>query len=147
VFVGSSDSRIYALRARNGHRLWARDVGERLVRPLAHWHGSLGEPEFDFLVAVPGDGRQVLVLDPFDGRTLASYRLPDTGESLATGPAVTPDGRVAVAVQKYDEKAAALLLLEIRPARTEPGTGDMPYNGGGLDEVAPDRPKGGKAKR
>lgn len=147
LFVGSTDSRIYALRARNGHRLWARDVGERLDRPLAHWNGKLGESRFDLLLAIPADGKQILAIDPFDGRTLASYRVPGSGDSLATRPAVLEDGRVAVAVQKYDEKAASLLLLELRPTGTGPKTEEMPYNEGGIDAEDAPRREGGKARR
>jgi hypothetical protein len=138
VLVGSTDSRIYAVRFRNGHRIWAQDYGDRLTLPLALWHGDLTVGFFDLVLAVPHGGTTLLVIDPFDGRTVASYTLPEGGGSLVSSAAVLIDGRIAVARQRYDQADASLLVFRLVPAEEVAGTvGDVPYNGQAPEDESP----------
>ena len=41
VYFGAMDNRVYGLKRRNGHRLWATDVGERVSKPLVFWAGRI----------------------------------------------------------------------------------------------------------
>lgn len=119
VYYGCTDNRIYAIKAKNGHRVWASDIEERITRPLALWRGSIGsggDPGgYKILLAIPDGGIRLVAIDPFDGKSLATYRMETAGESLVSPPAVLPDGRIVAAVQKYRPSDAALLVLEIVP--------------------------------
>lgn len=133
VLFGCTDNRIYAVRAKNGHRLWVQDVGERVTRPLVLWEGKIEPPagemtepaetsssrEFQVILTVPGeagDGESLIALDPFDGKRLATYRHAPPGETIISAPAASSEGAVVVAVQKYKPSEAALLLFKIVPA-------------------------------
>ncbi len=136
ILFGCSDNRVYALKARNGHRLWYQDLGHRILFPLVLWHGRLGDRDHDLVVVAPHPGRSIRLLDPFDGKTLARFRLgqgdaKDIEDEFASHPAVLADGRIVLPVQKYESGEAALVVLrpvvQKRKADAEP---DMPYNGG-----------------
>lgn len=130
VFVGSTDSRIYALRLRNGHRIWARDYGDRLILPISHWIGEIDGQTFDLLLAVPAGKRSLLVIDPFDGTVVASYSLPGDGEKFVSSAVPVDQGRIAIARQKYLQTEAGLLVLDLVTAEEFAGSaGDVPYNG------------------
>jgi hypothetical protein len=117
VFYGCTDNRIYAVRAKNGHRLWAHDAEERVTRPLALWTGTVDTAEkFGLLLAIPDRGTSLIALDPFDGKRLATHRLRKDGESMVSSPVVTFDGRILAAVQKYKPSDAGLVVLQVVPA-------------------------------
>ncbi len=127
VFFGSVDNQVYCVRRKNGHRLWAADLEDRISSALAAWRGTLAEgaavagkaprPEVEMVLVVPDAGASLVALDAYDGTRLATFEVPSTQGMLATGPLVLPDGRVAVARKSYASSGAALLLL--RPAVAE----------------------------
>ena len=133
VFFGSLDNQVYALRADNGHYLWAKDVGARISRPLTWWQGRVGEgPTFvELVLLVPDNGGGILALDPYDGGRLASFDLPVEEDRLLPPALVAGDGKIVVAVQKYDDAEAALLVFELAaPAPAD----DVAYNDPDLSE-------------
>ncbi len=123
LFFGAWDNRVYALRARNGHRLWATDVGDRVSLSLASWTGQVlppgaSEPRTVHLVLVVPDGSQgLLALDPFDGRRLTSLQPAQEAARFATAPGVTPDGRILVGVQGYAPGDARVVFVRVVPAQ------------------------------
>jgi hypothetical protein len=138
ILFGCSDNRVYSLKARNGHRQWYQDLGQRIQFPLVHWQAVLGDIDprtYDLVLVVPHPGRSVMVLDPFDGKTVARFRLgegdaPIIEDEIVSHPATLQDGRIVLAVQKYASEEAALLVLrpEIRARKADDRPG-MPYNG------------------
>jgi hypothetical protein len=128
VFFSALDNRIYCVKARNGHRVWAADVGgrvsERLVLAAAP-PGKGEKTERDVVLAVPDDGSQLLGLDAKSGVQLARATFgPDEG-SLVGVPLTVPGGKIAVARQKYTETEASLLLyrlVEPEPVEEDPGS-------------------------
>jgi len=137
VYFGATDNRVYAVRRRNGHRLWDVDVGGRVLRPLVLWQGHVpAAPEpgvapevIELLLVVPWDGAAVLALEARTGHVAATF---EAGEdrTLVGAPVSLDDGRVAVARQSYDASEAALLVLAFAaaPSPTLPGA---------LSEAAP----------
>jgi hypothetical protein len=118
ILFGCSDNRVYALKARNGHRLWYQDLGHRIVFPLVHWRGLLGPLKYDLVLVVPHPGRSIRALDPFDGKSLARFRLgqgdaEDVEDEVVSYPAILPDGRIVLAVQKYRSEEAVLQVLRM----------------------------------
>ncbi len=119
ILFGCSDNRVYALKARNGHRLWYQDLGHRILFPLVHWRGRLGPLDYDLVLVVPHPGKSIRVLDPFDGSSLARYRLGSgdaqkVEDEVVSHPAILPDGRIVLAVQKYRSEEAVLQLLQLK---------------------------------
>lgn len=122
LYVGMSDNRVYAVKARNGHRLWARDLGARAVRPMAAWAGSLPartDPgaemvDVDLVLIVRGDGVSAEALDPHDGKTVGTFSPGGRDDRLQGGPVVLPDGRVAVIRRGWRPGDVELLVLEVR---------------------------------
>jgi hypothetical protein len=105
LYVGSVDNQVYALRADNGHYLWARDVGARVSRPLTWWQGRIGEgPAMD---------------------------LPTEEDRLLPPVLAAEAGKIVVAVQKYDDAEAALLVFDLAPPAPED---DVAYNAPDLSE-------------
>jgi hypothetical protein len=133
LYVGSVDNQVYALRADNGHYLWARDVGARVSRPLTWWQGRIGEgPAFvELVLLVPDNGGSILALDPYDGNRLASMDLPTEEDRLLPPVLAAEAGKIVVAVQKYDDTEAALLVFELAPPAPED---DVAYNAPDLSE-------------
>jgi outer membrane protein assembly factor BamB len=133
VFFGSWDNQVYAVRRKNGHRLWAADVEERISSALALWRGTFHDaaaatpakppPEVEMVLVVPDAGASLIALDVYDGSRLATYEVPPGQGMLATGPLVLPDGRVAVARKSYASSGAALLLLRPEVAEEASKTG------------------------
>jgi hypothetical protein len=128
LFVAALDNQLYALRARNGHRLWTAELGRRLSRPLACWTGGpkpaagpgdhSAERRTSLILVVPDDGSELLALDAATGRKVATVRLPDGDGQIVGGPLSTAQGKIVVARQKYAESEASLLVftLEEPPA-------------------------------
>lgn len=132
------DDQAYCLRADNGHRLWAVDLGERVSQSLAVWSGALPlesatpggskDLRLDLLLVVPDSGASLIALDPYNGQRLATFTPPSGW--FASAPVVLPDDRIAVARKGYAAEEAALTLLSIRsPAPLPaPANGALPYN-------------------
>jgi len=135
VLYGSVDNHVYCVRRKNGHRLWAVDLDDRISRPLAAWHrrlpvgaasgGPATEVEIEMALVVPDGGASLLALDVYDGSRLGSFQVPSGKGMLASGPVALADGRIAVARTNYGSGGGSLLLLRLEPAVSEgtPKTG------------------------
>jgi len=131
------DNRVTCVRASNGHRLWAVDLGDRLSRALTSWPES-GDPAIDgeVLLAVPDDGASVIALDAYDGRRITTLDLPATHHFASSALVVSGD-RIAIARRGYEDREAALVLLRLtRPKPTGPPA-PVPYNGGSPARTGP----------
>ena len=145
VFTGTLDGRVLGLRADNGHRLWAVDVGDRVSKPIAVWTGQVaraegGTADVALLLVATDAGGSLLALDVFDGSRLGTFDLPPAEGRLATAPAVTPDGRILVGRARYAADEADLLVLSLAPA-------DPPPRNQGADDHERDKltpPAGGR---
>jgi hypothetical protein len=128
---------VTCVRASNGHRLWAVDLGDRLSRGLTAWpgngDGSLGA---EIVLVVPDDGASVIALDAYDGRRVASFELPAT-HHFASSALVASRDRIAIARKGYEDREAALVLFRLtRPAPPGPPS-PVPYNGGSPARTGP----------
>jgi hypothetical protein len=155
VFAGGLDNRVYALRQRNGHRLWTADVGGRISRPLVLWQGSLpaleageGPLELDLVLVVPDHGARLLALEAETGRRVASIDLSDAEGSLVGVPLVTSDGHIVAARQRYAEGEADLLVWDLAPTDAANAAAERPR---GSPATAPPlaarTPRGAAAQR
>lgn len=133
------DDRVTCVRASNGHRLWTVDLGDRLSRALASWPvGDAPVTDWPLVLAVPDDGASVVALDAYDGRRVATYELPPT-HHFASPALVVAGDRIAIARKGYDDREAALVLLELVPPAPAGPVGPLPYNDGA---PTPGRPSG-----
>ncbi len=135
VFFGSADNRVYGVRRKNGHRLWATDLDDRITHPLAIWHGTVEAPvagksgpktqpfDVELVLAIPDGGGSIVGLDAYDGSRLATFEVTADGGMLATAAAVLEDGRIAVARTSYAAGGASLLLFEATVSERTPQTG------------------------
>lgn len=124
------DDRVMCLRAKNGHRLWAVDLGDRLSRGLTCWPACGDRAEdTEILLAVPDDGATVIALDAYDGRKVATFELPPTHHFASSALVVSPD-RIALSRKGYDDHEAALLLLRLTPPPPAEKQAPVPYNEG-----------------
>lgn len=146
LYVGATDGRVYGLRARNGHRLWTRDLGSRVTRPLTLWAGDLPvrdrrreivDAPFRLIVAVPDDGRTLHVLDPHDGSDVGTWHPAGDEDRLVTGAVALSDGRIAVVRQGYRAGDVELLLLRVT-AKARESLPPEPDGGTPPPEDAPD---------
>ena len=131
------DDRVTCVRASNGHRLWAVDLGDRLSRGLTAWPASGDIPvDGEILLVVPDDGASVIALDAYDGRRVASFELPAT-HHFASSALVPSRDRIAVARKGYEDRDAALVLFRLtRPSPAVPKS-PVPYNGGSPARTGP----------
>ena len=123
VYYGTTDNRVYSVKRRNGHRVWATDVGGRVIRPLAllrvpappdvRFVGPRGSRLMDLVLVVPGSGDSIIALEGRAGTRVARHELPEN--EAYVGSPVTRGAKVAVVRQRYDASDAALLLYELRP--------------------------------
>ena len=122
IYYGALDNRVYALKRRNGHRVWEADLEGRVSRSLRIWRPAEPEDQAEraarapspaLLLVVPDDGSAVVALDARTGAKVASYELPDDGGTLVGAPVVTPDGRIVVARQKYTPEDASLMVFRL----------------------------------
>ena len=133
------DDRVTCVRASNGHRLWAVDLGDRLSRGLTCWP-ACGDRAADgeILLAVPDDGASVIALDAYDGRRVATFELPATHRFASPALVVSRD-RIAIARKGYDDREAALLLLRLtRPPPARP-PGPVTYTDDSPARTGPSR--------
>ncbi|MBZ5640901.1 MAG: PQQ-like beta-propeller repeat protein [Acidobacteriia bacterium] len=133
VIFGSADNQVYCVRRKNGHRLWAADLEDRISSPLAAWRGVVmpapppkgkSTPvNVEMVLVVPDGGASLIGLDVYDGSRLATFEVPSDKGMLATAPLVLPDGRIAVARKGYASGGAALLLVQpvVSEAATKTG--------------------------
>jgi hypothetical protein len=124
VYFGALDNRVYSLKRKNGHRVWEVDVQGRASREILRWQGAVlpagqsderpweGEP-LDVLLVVPDHGTELFALDARSGAKVASYDLADDEGRLIGAPALTPDGKIVVARQKYAPEDASLMVFEL----------------------------------
>jgi uncharacterized protein GlcG (DUF336 family) len=135
VFFGSTDNQVYAVRRKNGHRLWATDLDDRITHPLAIWHGTVEAKavgkagpktrplQVEMVLAIPDGGGSIVGLDAYDGSRLATFEVPADKGMLATAAAVLEDGRIAVARTSYAAGGASLLLFEATVSEGTPKKG------------------------
>jgi len=123
------DDRVTCVRAKNGHRLWAVDLADRLSRALAVWPPEAhAAPDGQLVLAVPDDGASVIALDAYDGRRVATYDLPPHHHFASPALVVSRD-RIALARKGYDDREAALVLLKLVPPPPPGAPSAVPYNG------------------
>jgi hypothetical protein len=131
------DDRVTCVRAKNGHRLWSVDLGDRLSKPLAVWPAGADEGgDRSILLAVPDDGATVTALDAYDGRKVATYELP--AQHHFVSPALVASGdRIALTRKGYDDNEAALVLLRLVPPPPPTRPAPVSYNGASDEESEP----------
>ena len=126
VFYGTTDNRVFAVKRRNGHRVWAADIPGRVVRPLelvrvqappelvARGKSKGSSLWLDLILVVPASGRTLIALDARNGERVASFDLEE--DEMLVGAPLARDGHVVVARQKYEANDAALLVFRLSPA-------------------------------
>jgi outer membrane protein assembly factor BamB len=120
------DDLVTCVRASNGHRLFAVDVGDRISRPLGRWPKDPPEAA-EILLVVPDDGASVIALDAYDGTRVATFDLPSPGR-FASPALVVGSDRIALARKGYQDEEAALVLLSLTPAPAPKPRRGVPYN-------------------
>jgi hypothetical protein len=123
IYYGATDNQVYGVKRGSGHRVWATDVGGRVIRPLellqvsappdVRFIGPRGSRTMDLVLVVPGSGDSIIALEGRAGTRVARYELPEN-EAFVGSP-LTHNDRVAVVRQRYDASDAALLIFELRP--------------------------------
>ncbi len=132
------DDRVTCVRASNGHRVWAVDLGDRLSRELTCWPTcGKGTGDGEILLVVPDDGASLMALDAYDGRRLATFDLPAT-QRFGSSAFVVSDDRIAIARKGYDPKEAALVVLQLAAPPPAAPAGPLPYNDGSPVESGPE---------
>jgi hypothetical protein len=128
VYYGSFDNRVYCVKRKNGHRLWATDLPSRISRPLRHWFHALtpGAAELELVILIPDNSTSIIALDADTGSRVATYDLPQNGGLLVGSPAVTDDGKIIVASQKYSAEEASLLVFELLEPAAESVSAQLP---------------------
>ena len=134
IYFAALDNRVYSVKRKNGHRVWAVDIGHRISASLSLWRPTLddarqleGAPPA-LLLAVPDDGSELLALSLENGATAASFQVQN-GDTLVGTPITTPDGRIVVARQRYAPTQASLLVLKIVGPIPEPAAEADPAGG------------------
>lgn len=123
IYYGATDNQVYGVKRKSGHRVWATDVGGRVIRPLellrvsappdVRYAGRRGSRMMDLVLVVPDSGDSIIALEGRAGARLARHGLPEN-EAFVGNP-LTLNDRVAVVRQRYDASDAALLIFELRP--------------------------------
>jgi hypothetical protein len=73
------------------------------------------------VLATPDQGTTLVALDARNGAEVASFDLPEGEGKLYGSPLVTPDGKIVVARQKYEEAEASLMILDLsEPPKPSP---------------------------
>ncbi|HKQ59678.1 MAG TPA: PQQ-binding-like beta-propeller repeat protein, partial [Candidatus Polarisedimenticolaceae bacterium] len=109
VFFGTPDDRVYCIKRRNGHRVWAADVPGRVRQPPVFWKG----PPLEAVLVVPDSGAKLIALRASDGAQLATHEIREQDGRIVAVPAVTPDGKIVAALQRYAPEQAAVRILEL----------------------------------
>ena len=131
------DDRVTCVRASNGHRVWAVDLGDRLSWGLTCWPAcGKGPVDGEILLVVPDDGASLIALDAYDGRRVATFDLP-APQRFASPALVVSGERIAIARKGYDAREAALVLLRLTPPPPAAPTGPLPYNDGSPAPTGP----------
>jgi len=143
VFFGALDNRVYSVRKRNGHRMWASDVGGRVPGRLALWKAQspvAGRPPPAAILVVPGRGQRIVALDPRSGTELGRFELAKPESKWVGAPIAAPDGRIVAAAQNYAPTDAVLVVLRLRPIVPSPDAeGPVLYNDPSASGPAPAR--------
>lgn len=141
VYFGALDNQVYSVKQRNGHRVWATDVGARASSPLVLWIGEMpatpeassrrkkarrGSTRVTAILVVPGETssrRELVALGAAHGQKIGTLALTDDQGTWVGVPLATPDGKLVLARQKYSDEAL-LMLYRVAPAppasRSEP---------------------------
>jgi len=145
VYYGAADNRVYGVKRKNGHRVWATPLDGRVLRPLALWVAA-GRPDdaAAAILAVPEPGKELIVLDALGGRVSQRYPLAAHSDKIVGAPLATPDGLIILARQGYTDQDAGLIVLKI----LELGPNSVPtaeiaatgYNRPTSDEAPPVEP-------
>jgi hypothetical protein len=128
VLFGALDNRVYCVKARNGHRVWARDVDRRVSGSLVPWTESRyddTEP-LALVLVVPDGGQKLVALEVQRGNQVAGIDLGPGDGRIVSVPVALPDGNLVVARQRYARTDAALLIYRLEADR-----------GDAADEAAP----------
>lgn len=152
VYLGAMDNRVYGIKRRNGHRLWATEVGSRVTRPMVLVDDLIFDDSLEqrgknkkkkrplaLLLLIPDSGSELIALDAVSGKEVATFTLPHAEDRLVGAPVVTEGGKVIVARQKYRPGEASLMVLELRPTGA---LADLPYNAADPPAEALDPPRG-----
>lgn len=127
LYFGSQDNRVFGLRRRNGHRLWATDVGGRMLRRLASWKAEQTDPRVRpvaAILAVPEPGAEMVVLDAAGGRQVLTFKLSGE-EDRILGPVHTgSDGRIWLLRQGYRPSDLSLIEITLTEIRSAPSPKD-----------------------
>jgi hypothetical protein len=118
LFIAAMDNLVYCVKAGNGHQLWTSDIGGRTSRPLvvwtagnSGWVSSSKSPLTPVVIfVVPDSGSELRALSADSGNRVARIALQRGEGTLVGVPAITPDGKILVAHQKYAESEAALRI-------------------------------------
>lgn len=123
VYYGATDNQVYGVKRGNGHRVWATDVGGRVIRPLevlrvsappdVRFIGPRGSRTMDLVLVVPDSGDSIIALEGRGGVRVARHELPEN-EAFVGSP-LTQGDRIAVVRQRYDASDTALLIFELTP--------------------------------
>jgi len=146
VYYGAADNRVFGVKRKNGHRLWATALDGRVLRPLALWvdPDTTEPPGLAAILAVPEPGAELVVLDAFSGSPVLRYHMAGEGDQMVGAPLTTPDGHVILARQGYTDGDAGLIVLKlVHPGGNSAPRSESPptsYNPPTSDEVAPVEP-------
>ncbi len=126
VYYGAADNQVYAVKRKNGHRVWSTPLDGRVLRPIALWidpqgPSEKGEPPAAALLVIPEPGAELIVLDTLGGRRSTRYRMQKEGDHLVGAALSTPDGYVVLARQGYTPEDASLIVLKVLQNSTKPG--------------------------
>jgi hypothetical protein len=121
VYFGALDNQVYCVRLRNGHRVWVTDAGGRVSRPFVPWGGDAQAPPL--ILVVPDGGATLLALSRATGAPVASVAFEPEDGRLVGVPVTTPDGKVVIARQRYDARAASLMVYRLDAGAAPAGAG------------------------
>lgn len=119
IFFGAMDNRIYAVKARNGHRVWVSNVAGRISRRLVLWREpALPDPAREpltLILVVPDGGSRLLAISGRTGSEAASLKLAENEGTFVGVPLIAPDGTLIAARQKYEKTDASLVVYRLTP--------------------------------
>jgi hypothetical protein len=118
------------VKRKNGHRVWEAYVKGRVSRPLRLWR-PVADPSspdrppeaqaLELVLVTPDHGTAILALEAVTGAEVAIFELPENGAKLYGAPLVTPDGKIVVARQEYNETEATLMVFDLSDPPGRPG--------------------------
>ena len=79
-------------------------------------------------------GATVIALDTHDGSRLATLELPSEKNRILAPVLTTADGKIVLAIQRYDPADAALVVFELKPPVEPTAEEEVAYNEPGRPE-------------